>query len=97
MAGPNYVLDKGFKVAAGAANVEFGRWCKFNAGTTGDTVTTSGATSAAANPPAVTEYVSLPIPRGVRFQSFSRRASPCTRVESRSPWLRHKISTSMCC
>jgi hypothetical protein len=57
MAGPNYVLDKGFKVAAGAANVEFGRWCKFNAGTTGDTVTTSGATSAAANPPAVTDFL----------------------------------------
>jgi len=50
------VLDKGFKVAAAASNVEIGRWCKFNTGTTGDTVTTSAA-PVAANPPAVTDVL----------------------------------------
>jgi len=50
MAGPNFVLDKGFKVAAAATNVQAGRFCKFNAGTTGDTVTTSAAPTAGAAP-----------------------------------------------
>jgi hypothetical protein len=56
MAGPNYVLDKGFYVDAAATNVAFGRWCKFATGTTGDKVTTSAAT-AAANPPAVADFL----------------------------------------
>jgi hypothetical protein len=46
--GPNFVLDKGFKVAAAAANVAFGRLCKFNAAEDGDVVTTSAAPAAPA-------------------------------------------------
>jgi Uncharacterized conserved protein (DUF2190) len=54
MAGPNMVLDKGFKIAAAATNVEFGRFCKWNAGTTGDTVTTSAAP---ANPAVAADFI----------------------------------------
>ena len=39
--GPNVIISKGFKVAAAATNVLFGRFCKFNAADTGDVVTTS--------------------------------------------------------
>jgi hypothetical protein len=52
--GPNHVLDKGFKVAAAATNVVFGRACKFNAADTGDVVTTSGAP---ATPAVSADYV----------------------------------------
>jgi hypothetical protein len=46
--GPNTIYEKGFKVAAAATNVAFGRMCKFNAADTGDVVTTSGAPAAPA-------------------------------------------------
>jgi hypothetical protein len=44
VSGPNFILDKGYKVDAAATNVEHGRFCKFLASdTTGKTVTTSTA------------------------------------------------------
>jgi hypothetical protein len=47
MAGPNYVLDKGFLVDSAALNVQAYRFAKFAAGTTGNKVTTSTATPVA--------------------------------------------------
>jgi hypothetical protein len=52
--GPNFILDKGFLVDSAAANVAFGRACKFLAAGTGDKVTTSGAP---ATPAVSADYV----------------------------------------
>lgn len=49
MAGPNFILDKGFLVDAAATNVQAGRFCKMATGTTGNKVTTSAAPTAGAS------------------------------------------------
>jgi hypothetical protein len=59
MAGPNFVLDKGFLVDSAAANVQAFRFAKFATATTGNKVTTSAAPTpqATATPPLAAEFI----------------------------------------